>query len=125
MEKQIVVYGNPTPSDLRFMHSDPFSFPSKSSSSTLSSTRSDAESAPPELDRLFHEICEESVELVSNTQLPSEWSIPDLIHAVMGNEVLQMPGYLQDTYHYIILRGSTSLLFEELFHFINLINYAP
>ena len=71
MEKQIVVYGNPTPSDLRFMHSDPFSFPSKSSSSTLSSTRSDAESAPPELDRLFHEICEKSAELVEHNYLRS------------------------------------------------------
>lgn len=120
MDNQIVVYGNTTPSDLRFMHSAPFSFPS--SSSTLSSTSSDAESAPPELDRLFQKICEKSAELVSNTQVPSEWSIPDLIRAVMGNEALQMPGYLQDTYYDIILRGSTSWLFGDLLSFIDLIN---
>lgn len=47
--QQIVVYGNPTPSDLLFMDSALFSFPASKASSTLSSTVSDAESAPPEL----------------------------------------------------------------------------
>lgn len=123
--QQIVVYGNPTPSDLLFMDSALFSFPASKASSTLSSTVSDAESAPPELDLLFHEICEKCAELVllSNKQLKPKWSIPELIQALMGNEAVQIPGYLQDIYYDILLRGATSWFFQDLCHFIDLINY--
>lgn len=48
----------------------------------------------------------------------------DLIRAVMGNEAVQIPGYLQDTYYDVILRGPTSWLFEELCNFLDLINYT-
>jgi hypothetical protein len=123
--QQIVVYGNPTPSDLLFMDSALFSFPASKASSTLSSTVSDAESAPPELDLLFHEICDKRAELVllSNKQWKPEWSIPELIQALMGNEAVQIPGYPQDIYYYILLRGATSWFFQDLCHFIDLINY--
>lgn len=81
----------------------------------------------PELDRLFNSICEKYTELVqlSNIQLPQEWSIPDLIRAVMGNESVIIPGYLESTYYDLFLRGNNSWLFEDLRDFINLINYAP
>ena len=128
-DNDLVLYGNPTPSDLQFLHDNPFSFPSTTSSfsSTLSSTRSNAVSAPPELDRLFNSICEKYTELVqlSNIQLPQEWSIPDLIRAIMGNESVIIPGYLESTYYDLFLRGNNSWLFEDLRDFINLINYAP
>ena len=112
---ELVLYGNPTPSDIQFMHSHPFSFPSISSASTLSSTMSDAQSAPPELELLFKGICEKSAELLRlrNTELPPEWNMADLIRAVMGNEAVQIPGHLQETYYDVILRGGTSWLFEE------------
>lgn len=122
----IVIYGNPTSSDLQFMDSASFSFPSsKSSSSTLSSTVSDAESAP-ELDLLFPSICEKCEKLVrlSNKSVPPEWNMPDLLRSVMGNANLkQIPGHLQDTYYDILLRGSTSWIFQDLCNFIDLINY--
>ena len=120
-----MVYGNPTPSDLLFMDSALFSFPASKASSTLSSTVSDAESAPPELDLLFHEICDKCAELVllSNKQGKPEWSIPELIQALMGNEAVQIPGYPQDIYYDILLRGATSWFFQDLCHFIDLINY--
>ena len=124
----MVLYGDPTPSDLLFMQSSPISFPSTSASSTLSSnsTRSDAQSAPPELDLLFPKICDKCEELVllSNRQVPPEWNMADLIRAVMGNEAIQIPGNLQDTYYDVLLRGATSWLFEGLGNFIDLIHYA-
>jgi len=57
----LLLFGNPTSSDVQFMLSDTrnMSFDSLSStSSTLSSTRSDAQSAPPELERVFNQICD-------------------------------------------------------------------
>lgn len=123
---ELVLYGNPTPSDIQFMHSPPFSFPSTSSASPLSSTMSDAQSAPPELELLFKGICAKSAELLRlrNTELPPEWNISDLIRAVMGNEAIQMPGHIKETYYDVILREGTSFLFEEICSFIDLINYA-
>ena len=95
----LLYYGSPTPSDMEFMDSHPFSFPSASTSSTLSSTRSDAQSAPPELTQLFDDICQNSAELLRlrGRELPPEWNIADLIQAVMGDEALQIPGHIQDT----------------------------
>lgn len=48
---QIQLYANTTPSDLEFMRRDPIYFPSASSTSTSSSTASDAQSAPPDLEK--------------------------------------------------------------------------
>ena len=122
----MVLYGDPTPSDLLFMQSTPIYFPSRSASSTLSSnsSKSDAQSAPPELDELFNQICDKCEELVllSNRQVPPEWNMADLIRAVMGNEAIQIPGYLKDIYYDILLRGATSWLFEALGNFIDLIH---
>nr|YP_010833515.1 hypothetical protein QLP06_mgp098 [Jatropha curcas]WFG81141.1 hypothetical protein [Jatropha curcas] len=93
---ELVLYGNPTPSDIEFLHSNPFSFPSISSSSTLSSTRSDAQSAPPELERVFDRICDEYAEWVvrAGKQFPPEWSMPDLVRTVIGDEAIHIPGFL-------------------------------
>lgn len=90
--KSLVLYGNPTPSD--FMVDESLSF-SSSTSSTLSSTRSDAQSAPPELDRLFSEICEKSAELVrlKKTPLPPEWSRS---YSCCNGKRCPSPGYLKD-----------------------------
>jgi hypothetical protein len=60
LEGAIVLYGNATSEDIEFMQEDKnsFSFPSEASS-TSSSTLSDAQSAAPDLDLLFNQICEE------------------------------------------------------------------
>ncbi|KAK4337465.1 hypothetical protein RND71_008006 [Anisodus tanguticus] len=115
-----------SPSDLHFMQSSTSSFPSISSSATLSSTRSDAQSAPPELTLLFQDICQNSAELLRlrGRELPPEWNIADLVQAVMGDEAFLIPGHLQDTYYDVLLRGGSSWLVEDLFHFLDLINYV-
>lgn len=123
--QEIELYGNTTFSDLLFMEPTS-SFPSTTSADIMSATMSDAESAPPELNELFSAIekkCEELV-LLSNRQVPPEWNMADLIRTVMGNDALQIPGHLQDTYYDVFLRGATSWLFEDLGNFFDLINYA-
>lgn len=104
--QQIELFGNTTLSDLKFMETSSF-FPSTKGPAIISSTMSDAESAPPELDQLFYEIekkCEELVRF-SNRQVPPEWNMADLIRTVMGNDALQIRGHLKDTYYDIFLRG--------------------
>lgn len=53
---KLVLYGHPTPSDINFMISENENV---SFSSSISSTRSDAQSAPPECEQIFNQICEE------------------------------------------------------------------
>ncbi|NP_064106.1 orf124 (mitochondrion) [Beta vulgaris subsp. vulgaris] len=119
----LVLYGNPTPSDLRFIHSDP----SKSHSSTLSlsSTRSDAQSAPSGLDQFFPEICDEYSRYVheAGRVLPPEWTMPDLVRTVLGDEALQQ-GFLTDAYYDVMLCGTHSWGCEELLNLLDLINYS-
>jgi len=120
------LYGAPTPSDLHFMQSSTSSFPSASSTSTLSSTRSDAQSAPPELEQVFDRICQNSAELlrVKGREFPPEWNIGDLVRAIMGDEALRIPGHLQYTYYDVLLRGDSSWLLDDLCNFMDLINYV-
>lgn len=116
----LVLYGNPTPSDLLFLESPSFS---SSTSSTLSSTRSDAQSAPPELERVFDRICDEYAEWVvrAGKQLPPEWSMPDLVRTVIGDEAIHIPGFLKDSYYDVMLHGPNSWLCNEVFQFLDLI----
>jgi len=65
-EQAVVLYGHPTYSDVQFMLSDRRNMSLDSLSST-SSTRSDAESAPPEKDLLFNKICAEYSRCVHET----------------------------------------------------------
>jgi len=105
--KSLVLYGNPTPSDLHFLVDESLSF-SSSTSSTLSSTRSDAQSAPPELERVFERICDEYAEwvVIADKQLPPEWNMPDLVRTVIGDEAIHIPGFLTDSYYDVILHGA-------------------
>lgn len=96
---QMILYGSPTPSDLEFLVDEGFSLSSGGTSTTLSSTRSDAQSAPPELERLFERICNEYAEwvVIADKQLPPEWDMPDLVRAVIGEEALATPSYMMPT----------------------------
>ena len=116
----LVLYG---PSDLRFLN-DSLSF-SSNTSSTLSSTRSDAQSAPPELERVFDRICDEYAEwmVIADKQLPPEWNMPDLVRAVIG-DAIHIPGFLTDSYYDVILHGPNSWLCQDLFKFLDVINYT-
>lgn len=59
MKNQVVLYGNPTLSDLDFMMKTHFSsFPSSASDSS-SSILSDAQSAAPDLSSLLNQLCDE------------------------------------------------------------------
>ncbi|KAL7087180.1 hypothetical protein ACP275_13G050900 [Erythranthe tilingii] len=119
----LVVYDNPIPSDMDFiMNTD--SFPS-SSTSPLSSTRSDAQSAPPDLEEVFERIYDEYSRCVheAGRQLPPQWTMPDLVRMVLGDEALQH-GFLTDAYYDVMVCGTRSWGCEELLNFIDLINYV-
>ncbi|KAL5072113.1 hypothetical protein RYX36_023000 [Vicia faba] len=94
-----------------------------STSSTLSSTRSDAQSAPPELERVFDRICDEYAEWVvrAGKQLPPEWSMPGLVRTMIGDEAIHIPGFIKDSYVDVMLYGQNSWLCNEVFQFLDLI----
>ena len=124
----LLLFGNPTSSDVQFMLSDTrdMSFDSLSStSSTSSSTRSDAQSAPPELERVFNKICEkcEDLVLLSNRQVPPEWTMPDLVRAVISDDRIDSPGFLTSYYYDLMLHGQNAWLCEQILNFLDLINY--
>lgn len=125
-QESIVLYGQTTISDLEFMESYSLSFPSTSSADSLCSTMSDAESAPPELDRVFDRICSEYAEWVvkAGKELPPQWDMPSLVRAVIGDEGINIPGFLTDSYYDVVLHGSNSWVFQEVLNWISLINYA-
>lgn len=131
MEKKVTIFegANPTPSDIRFMHSSdiqirtldvPISF-----SKNSSSTRSDAESAPPELDKLFDALCQLYEECVveSGKQFTPQWNMPDLLRFVIGDEGAQNPSLLTDYYYDVVMHGPRSWVCEELQSLLDLINY--
>jgi hypothetical protein len=122
MNNQLIVYGDPTPSDLLFMKTETISF---NTSSTISSTRSDAQSAPPELDLLLDHICNESTKCMkmTNRQLPPEWNMPEIVRAVIGEDGIEMPSLLTADFSDIMLHKDKSRLCEEILIFIYLINY--
>jgi hypothetical protein len=117
-----MLYENPTPGDLRFFLDDE----SMSFSSSTSSTRSDAQSAPPECEQIFEALCSEYTKRVarSDKQLPPEWNMPDLVQTVMGEEAIHMPSFLTDSYYDIMLHGSNSWSCQEILKFLDLINYV-
>ena len=123
----LVLYGNATRSDIDYIMdtADFTSFPS-SLSSTGSSTRSDAQSAPPDFDQLFIKLCDEYARCVHETGrvLPPEWPMPDLVRAVIGDDKMDSPGFLANYYYDVMLHGQNAWLCDDLFHFLDLINYV-
>lgn len=97
-----------------------------SDASSLSSTRSDAQSAPPELERVFDVVCDEYTRCVvrAGKQLPPEWTMPDLVRTVIGDEAIHIPGFITDAYYDLMLCGPNSWLCQDLFQFLDLINYT-
>ena len=123
-EEAVILYGHPTSSDVRFLLGDARNMALDSLSST-SSTRSDAESAPPDLDLLFNKVCAEYSRCVheNGRVLPPEWTMPDLVRTVLGNEAIQH-GFLTEAYYDVMLCGTRSWGCEELLQFLDLINYV-
>lgn len=85
--QSLVLYGHPTSSDIPFMLSDSQSLSLYSLSST-SSTRSDAQSAPPDFGGILDRISNESIMWIerSGRKLPPEWTMPDLVRAVLSDD---------------------------------------
>ena len=122
----LVLYGNPTLSEIDFlMDTDWTSFPSSATSTTSSETASDAQSAPPDLDQLFNIVCDEYTRCVHETGrvLPPEWTMPDLVRTVLSSEAIQH-GFLTDAYYDVLLCGTRSWGCEELLNFLDLIDYV-
>jgi len=90
-----------------------------------SSTRSDAESAPPEASDLFLRISAECTRLVEREgkQIPSQWDMSDLLRTLIGND--NIPGFLSHTYYDVMLLGPNSWLFLDIINWIDLVNYVP
>ncbi|KAK7298958.1 hypothetical protein VNO77_46281 [Canavalia gladiata] len=85
-------------------HSTGWKVNSFSSSSGPDPSMSDAQSAPPELERVFERICDEYAEwvVIADKQLPPEWNMPDLVRTVIGDEAIHIPGFLTDWIHIMI-----------------------
>ena len=37
--------------------------------------------------------------------LPPEWSMPELVRTVIGDEAINIPGFLRDCYYDVMLHG--------------------
>ena len=92
-KNSFILYGNPMYSNFDFMINDNNSL---YFSSSTSSTRLDAQSAPPECEWIFDRLCDEYIEWVvrADKQLPLKWNMLDLVRTVIGDEVIHMPSFL-------------------------------
>jgi hypothetical protein len=86
----LILYGQPTHSEKLFMISwstDLNVGVSLNSGTTIESTESDAQSAPP-FDEILESITNQFIHLLESKerQLPTEWSMPDLVRAVNGED---------------------------------------
>nr|YP_009526550.1 NADH dehydrogenase subunit 7 [Ammopiptanthus mongolicus]AXV54309.1 NADH dehydrogenase subunit 7 [Ammopiptanthus mongolicus] len=86
----------------------------------------DAQSAPPDLEGMLDLISSECTTLVrrSGREVPPEWTMPDLVRAVIGEEALATPGYMTDAYYDVMLHGQNAWLCDQIFAFLDLINYV-
>ncbi|KAL0291018.1 UNVERIFIED_CONTAM: hypothetical protein Sradi_7036500 [Sesamum radiatum] len=89
-KNELILYGVPSAADLEFMLSRSDSVSLESLSST-SSTRSDAESAPPDFEGILDRISNEYTHwlLQSGRELPPEWTMPDLVRAVISDDHIE------------------------------------
>ncbi|KAL8262457.1 hypothetical protein R6Q59_023806 [Mikania micrantha] len=86
----LILYGQPTHSEKFLMISwstDLNVGVSLNSGTTIESTESDARSAPP-FDEILESITNQLIHLLESKerQLPTEWSMPDLVRAVNGED---------------------------------------
>lgn len=123
-EGALALYGNTISSDLKFMLSE--TEMSLDSLSSTSSTRSDAGSAPTDPVEILDRISTESSKWVdfSGRQLPPEWSMPDLVRAVIADDRIYNEGFLTFLYYDMMLQGQDAWLCEEILTFLDLINYV-
>ncbi|KAF3652492.1 hypothetical protein FXO38_08028 [Capsicum annuum] len=117
------IYGNTTLSDLEFMRRDPIYFPSTSSTSNSYSTASDKQSASPDFEKFFSKVCDEYTRCVHEfgRVLPPEWTMPELVQTVLGDDVIHH-SFLTGAYYNVILCGTHCWGCEELLKFLDLIN---
>lgn len=122
MDKTLQLYGNTTLSDINFMMETDLP---ASATSTISSTASDAQSASPDLEQLFDNVCNEYSRCVHETGrvLPPEWTMPELVRTMLGDEAIQRD-FLTDAYYDVMLCGIHSWGCEELLNLLDLINYV-
>lgn len=60
----------------------------------------------------------------SGCQLPPEWTMPDLVRAVISDDRIDSPGFLTNDYYDVMLHGQNAWLCEQIFAFLDLINYV-
>jgi len=117
---EIVFYGQPTHSDEDFMLSWSTE-DSLDSVTTLDSTRSDAQSAPP-FEEILQSIADQLDRLLNKSErrLPTEWSMPDLVRAVTSEDLSTLARDFYD----LQANGTHSWLWEDIVNLLDLISYA-
>lgn len=75
------------------------------------------------LTEILDRISTESTKWVGR-QLPPEWTMPDLVRAVISDDRIDSPGFLTNDYYDVMLHGQNAWLYEHIFAFLDLINYV-
>lgn len=60
----------------------------------------------------------------SGRQLPPEWTMPDLVRAVISDNRIDTPGFITHYYYDVMLHRENSWLCQEILKFLDLINYV-
>ena len=50
--------------------------------------------------------------------------MPDLVRAVISDDRIDSPGFLTNDYYDVMLHGQNAWLCEQIFNFLDLINYV-
>ncbi len=112
---EIILYEDPTPSDLHFMSLNTFSF-----TSSTSETMSDAQSTPPNLYSAIGQILSRMLNEVG-ADLPSNWSPEEFCRLVIGDDQMLTPSYLADVYSNLLECNFHSCYWEVAFDYIPLL----
>lgn len=126
METRVILHGDQIPNDLfSNFEQDPTDQAALRSldPSTHFELASEAESAPPDVSGLFDALCAEYAKCVdaSGKVLPPEWTIPDLVRSMLGDQASQH-GFLTGAYYDVMVCGTRSWGCEELLNLLDLIN---
>ncbi|KAC9268294.1 hypothetical protein E3N88_46060 [Mikania micrantha] len=115
----LILYGQPTHSEKFLMISwstDLNVGVSLNSGTTIESTESDARSAPP-FDEILESITNQLIHLLESKerQLPTEWSMPDLVRAVNGEDFSILVS-LPSTHRLVVTRHQTHFMKIKVAH---------
>lgn len=125
MENKIVLFGSPSPSEIQFIEQDTVVSPNSIPHSPPMEV--EVQSAPDQIDLLFTTLETEYKKFLceSGRQVPPQWTISDLTKMVCPNDTGELEfSCMKQTYYDLMICGTRAWSVEELFDFIDLINYC-